>query len=162
RLRSARTSGQYRVDWEKPFVNLSEQTFRCQSCGFASLRFSVQRARLEKFVGEEIRSEEQHTKLWKDNYQELTPSFDPQVGLAIRRQLLAEKKGQQKLYGKRHREATSIGKTVVGWLYPDDNEAVVDLCPICEKLNFYYPSRPARFHNPCYNSVRGDVRKGAS
>src|SRR5262245_18841186 len=37
KIQWARTSGQYRVNWEKPFVNLSERTYRCQSCAFASL-----------------------------------------------------------------------------------------------------------------------------
>jgi transcriptional regulator with XRE-family HTH domain len=161
KVRWAKTSGQYRVDWERPFVNLSEQTFRCSSCGFASLRFSVQRARLQHAAGEEIRSEAQHKRLWEENYPDLTPGFDPQVALAKRKQLFVKKDGKDKLYGERHREATSRGKTIAGWLDPDNNEAIVDYCPVCHECNFYYPSKPARFHGPCYNSVRGEVRKGA-
>jgi len=160
RLRWAKTSGQYRVDWERPFVNLSEQSFRCRSCGFASLRFNVQRARLQHAAGEEIRSEAQHTRLWKENYPELTPGFDPHLALARRKQLSVKKDGKEKLYGERHREATSRGKTIAGWL-DSDNEAIVDFCPVCHECNFYYPSRPARFHGYCYNAVRGEVRKGA-
>jgi hypothetical protein len=71
-----------------------------------------------------------------------------------------KKDGKEKLYGERHREATSRGKTIAGWL-DSDNEAIVDFCPVCHECNFYYPSRPARFHGYCYNAVRGEVRKGA-
>jgi hypothetical protein len=116
---------------------------------------------LQDAAGEEIRSEVQHRRLWEENYHELTPGFDLQVALARRKQLSVKKDGKEKLYGERHREATSRGKTIAGWLDPINNEAIVDFCPVCHELNFYYPSKPARFHGPCYNSVRGEVRKGA-
>jgi transcriptional regulator with XRE-family HTH domain len=156
KIRWARTSGEYAdVEWKKPFVNLSEQTFRCRSCGFASLRFNVRRAQLEMIEGEKILSEAQHKSSWKGCYRHLTPGFDPLVGLAQRKLL-----GKEKLYGKRHAVATSIGRTITSWLDPKNNEAVVDLCPVCLEINFYWPSNPTQFHSSCYDSVRGEVRKG--
>jgi hypothetical protein len=40
---------------------------------------------------------------------------------------------------------------------PDNNEAIVDFCPVA-MVQFLHPSRPARFHGPCYNPFEGAKR----
>lgn len=160
KLKSATTSHQYKVNWARPFIDETSGRYRCWSCAFASLRFEVQKARLEEIEGDKIRSEIQHRRLWKEHYRDLTPKFNWQAAQE-RRKALLENGGKDRLYGERHRVATSRGRTIASWYDPDNNEAIVALCPVCDELNFSYPSQPTRFHGKrCYDSVRGQVRKG--
>jgi DNA-binding XRE family transcriptional regulator len=157
KIRRTRTSGLFRVDWKRPFVNLSEKTYRCQSCALASHRFNVQRARLEALTGEKIRSEARHNELWEENYPELTPSwFDPRVSVGRRKQLLRKKGGRDKLYGQPHREATSRGRAAAAWYYPPEKRTLV-LCRVCNQLLSYYSSQPAV---ECHPSCGLEVQRG--
>jgi hypothetical protein len=116
------------------------------------MRFHVQKARLEEISGEKIRSESQHARLWKEYYRELTPGFEPQAGLARRRQL--EKAGKGRTYDARFGEAVSKGRIILSWCYPNNNDAIVASCDVCPQLTFGY-GNPTQFHDsPCYDSVQ--------